>query len=131
MTSMIAMRRWLSAVVRMLPHATYAQYLAQCDLFVAHVGIGSILQALEFSKQILMLPRLASLGEHTTDHQLHTAARFDATPGLEIVEDTTALQNRMSGLLDRPMAADVSISPFAPAGMTGRIRTFLSDLANG
>ncbi len=73
---------------RMIPHGEYRRRLETCDLFVAHVGMGSILQSLELRKQLLMLPRLASLKEHTTDHQLHTAARFREVEGLLIVDDT-------------------------------------------
>lgn len=47
--------------VRIMPHDLYARRLAECTLFVAHVGIGSIFQALEARKQLLMLPRLATL----------------------------------------------------------------------
>ncbi|MGN6375304.1 MAG: glycosyltransferase [Sphingomonas sp.] len=116
--------------VRIMPHALYARRLAECALFVAHVGIGSIVQALEARKQILMLPRLASLGEHTTDHQLHTVARFRDTPGLEIAEDVPALQVGMTRLLAAPLTGHGTIPPFAPAAMTDRIRAFLGATAN-
>jgi UDP-N-acetylglucosamine transferase subunit ALG13 len=40
---------------------------------VAHAGIGSILTSLRRSKPLIILPRLASLGEHRNDHQNATA----------------------------------------------------------
>jgi len=62
--------QWL----RLLPHNAYLARLHECDLFVAHVGMGSILQALVARKQALLLPTHASLGEHTTEHQSETLA---------------------------------------------------------
>lgn len=111
---------------RIVPHAEYRRRLEECRLFVAHVGMGSILQALEIGKQMLLLPRQASLREHTTEHQLHTADRFRDTPGLLIVDDVPAMQHRMTELLETPMRGSDGISPFAPAGMTDRVRAFLT-----
>jgi UDP-N-acetylglucosamine transferase subunit ALG13 len=112
--------------VRMMPHTEYRQRLEDCDLFVAHVGMGSILQSLEARKQLLMLPRLAALREHTTDHQLHTAARFRDTEGLMIVDDTDALQAAMTRLLRQPLARSAGISRFAPQPMIDKVAQFLS-----
>ena len=89
--------------VRIMPHQEYKRRLETCDLFVAHVGMGSILQGLEARKQMLLLPRHASLKEHTTDHQLHTADRFRATPGRLIVDDVPELQAAMTRLLAEPL----------------------------
>lgn len=110
---------------RIVPHADYSRRLAACSLFVAHVGMGSILQALEARKQMLLMPRQASLREHTTEHQLHTAAKFRATPGLLIVDEVPALQREMSRLIAQPMAASAGIAPFAPEATTARIAAFL------
>lgn len=110
---------------RMMPHDVYLQRLADCSLFVAHVGIGSILQALELGRQMLMLPRRASLGEHTTEHQLDTAAKFQETAGLAIAQDASALRLAMSALLSSPLSGATRLSCFAPKPMTDKIREFL------
>ncbi|TPE45061.1 glycosyltransferase [Amaricoccus solimangrovi] len=88
---------------RMLPISEYRRRLRECDLFVAHVGMGSILQGLEARAQMLLLPRDIALREHTTDHQIHTARRFQGRPGLRIVETTEALREEMTRLLREPM----------------------------
>lgn len=111
--------------VRIMPHAEYRRRLEECDLFVAHVGMGSILQALEAKKQMLLLPRHASLKEHTTDHQLHTADRFRATPGLLIVDDVPELQASMTRLLDQPLRASEGISRFAQPQLIENVANFL------
>lgn len=110
---------------RMIPMADYRTRLRECDLFVAHVGMGSILQALEERKQTLMLPRLASLGEHTTDHQLHTADRFRHLAGLRIVDSVEDLHRDMTALLATPLAVGEAISQQASPGLIAGIRNFL------
>lgn len=111
---------------RIVPHSDYRRRLSECTLFVAHVGMGSILQALEIGKQMLLLPRRAALREHTTDHQLHTAGKFRDTPGLLIVDDVPALQREMTRLVETPMEGSAGIDPFAPPAMTDKIRAFLN-----
>ena len=112
--------------VRMMPHGEYRARLEACDLFVAHVGMGSILQSLEVRKQLLMLPRLASLREHTTDHQLHTAARFRDVQGLMIVTDAEELKTAMSRLLREPLAASTGIPRHAPQPMIDKVAQYLA-----
>lgn len=110
---------------RIVPQRIYQRHLKDCALFVAHVGMGSIMQALEARKQMLLMPRQASLREHTTEHQVHTAAKFGATPGLLIVEQVPELQSEMSRLIATPMTASVGIAPYAPDAMTNKIRAYL------
>lgn len=110
---------------RVMPMAEYRERLRSCDLFVAHVGMGSILQALEERKQMLLLPRLHALGEHTTDHQLHTAKRFAGQPGLEIVDDVPALQAGMTQLLRTPLATGDAISDRASPSLLAGVTRFL------
>ena len=111
---------------RIVPHREYQRRLAECTLFVAHVGMGSILQALEIGKQMLLLPRHQSLREHTTDHQLHTADKFRDTPGLLIVDDVPAMQAEMTRLVHQPMQGSAGIPRFASSAMTDKVRDFLT-----
>ena len=94
-------------------------------MFVAHVGMGSILQAMKERKQMLLLPRLRSFGEHTTDHQLHTATRFRRTPGMQIVDDVPALHAAMSDLIKRPLTPAQAISDFAGQSLLDGVSRFL------
>ena len=110
---------------RIVPYGEYRQRLETCSLFVAHVGMGSILQGLELRKQMLLLPRQASLREHTTDHQLHTAARFGHVRGLKIVDDVDALKSGISDLLANPLPEADGLPPFAPQTTTANIAHFL------
>lgn len=110
---------------RMIPHVEYVARLRDSRLFVAHAGMGSILQGLEMGKQMLLLPRQAALREHTTDHQLHTAMKFRGTPGLMIVDDESGLRTEMTRLVESPLPEAGRLAPFATPQFTDRIREYL------
>ena len=111
---------------RMIPMQDYRQRLRDCDLFVAHVGMGSILQELEDGKQALMLPRHREWGEHTTDHQIHTAERFGHLPGLKVVDTADDLQREMSAMLATPLSTGDTISNEASPELVAGVRDFLN-----
>lgn len=48
----------------------------EADLIVSHAGMGTIISALQHSKPIIVMPRLAQFHEHRNDHQLATAKSF-------------------------------------------------------
>ncbi len=111
--------------VRLMPVAEYKARVAGCRLFVAHAGMGSIIAAIEAGKPLLMLPRLQSLGEHNTDHQLATAASIGSRPGLHVAADAADLKARASALLADAGVAPAPISRFADPAFTDRIRAFI------
>ena len=55
-------------------------------LVVAHAGIGSIVSAAELGRPIVVLPRRAAFGEHTSDHQVETVSRLHGRPGVHVAE---------------------------------------------
>ena len=60
-----------------IPPAECAQRMREADAIVAHAGMGTILNALQLGKPLLVMPRRASLGEHRNEHQSATARRFE------------------------------------------------------
>ncbi len=111
--------------VRTLPLADYRAQVADCALFVAHCGMGSIITAIQAGKPILMLPRLQALGEHNTDHQLATARHVGIRPGLHVAADADDLQARASALLGNAGQAPAPIATHADPAFTARIRAFI------
>jgi len=69
--------------------AEFRRQVEAANLVISHAGMGSIITALELGKQIIVMPRKASLGEHRNDHQLATAKRF-AEQGRILVAFTEA-----------------------------------------
>jgi UDP-N-acetylglucosamine transferase subunit ALG13 len=101
----------------------YEDYLNKATAIVAHAGTGTILQALYLGKPLLVLPRLAALGETRNDHQVGTARYFAERQQLLMAESG----DEFSRLMDRLVS-------FTPVNLIGaaaspelieRIRTFL------
>jgi UDP-N-acetylglucosamine transferase subunit ALG13 len=77
----------------------YQQRFAEAELIVAHVGMGTIITALELGKPLLMLPRLASLKESRNDNQVGTAWHFRSFAQFEMVESESEIPARMNHML--------------------------------
>lgn len=61
------------SLLGIIPQHEYADLVSKCDLVVAHAGMGIIITAMRLGKPIIVLPRLASMGEHRNEHQTSTA----------------------------------------------------------
>lgn len=114
-----------AAFARILPLAEFRERLRGCHLFVAHAGMGSILQALEERKQTLILPRHRARGEHTSDHQIDSAERFAQRPGLRVVDTIADLHREMSTMLAAPLTIDAAIADSASPELLAGVRSFL------
>jgi UDP-N-acetylglucosamine transferase subunit ALG13 len=65
---------------------------------VAHAGMGTILTSLDLGKPVVIVPRLADLGEHRNDHQLATAKRFARFYQVQTVENLDRLGPTLDSL---------------------------------
>ena len=77
--------------VGMLEGPLFKQRLRECDAIISHAGIGTVINAIEFRKPVLIVPRLKRYGEHVNDHQLETARRLDGVSGILVAYDTCEL----------------------------------------
>lgn len=119
---------WLprhAGFVRMLPPALYARRIAAARLFVAHAGMGSIISAIEAGRPLLMMPRRQDQGEHTTDHQFATVARFRDHAGMHVAEDAAALHAAIDRLLVDEGPPPEQIAPFASPELLANVRAFI------
>lgn len=108
------------------PPSELQRILADAELIVAHAGMGSIITALTNSKPIVIMPRRASLGEHRNEHQLATASRFAARPGIFVAEDETKLADALEQAFRAPREA-ARIPRFADNQFTNAIRRYIFD----
>ena len=97
------------------------------QVIVAHAGMGTILGALELGKPIIVMPRIAALGEHRNEHQLATARRFAELGRLKVAFD----EQELCQLLDEldGVAAQERISPYASERLIGTLRAFIDGRA--
>lgn len=106
-----------------LPLAESERLVKSADLVVAHAGMGSILTALRFCKPIVIMPRMASKGEHRNEHQLATARWLSGRPGVTVAWD----ERQLIDLLERRELSQAGqvISEFAPEGLIKRLTDYI------
>ncbi|HTI31111.1 MAG TPA: glycosyltransferase [Sphingomonas sp.] len=110
---------------RIVTPADYTRRVKDARLFVAHAGMGSILQALEAGTPILVTPRDPALKEITNDHQAATIANFGNRPGIAVAKTVQALP----AAIDAALAAGSSggsLSSAAPAPFLEKIAAFIA-----
>lgn len=63
----------------------------EARVIVAHAGIGSVLDALEARKPLLVVPRLKRFREHLTDHQVELAEAVERRGWGKVIWDVRSL----------------------------------------
>jgi UDP-N-acetylglucosamine transferase subunit ALG13 len=106
---------------------TAPEFKACCeasDIIVSHAGMGTILTGLDLGKQVVILPRLASLGEHRNDHQLATAKQFKHLPLIHAVFDSNQLSDVLIEALDSSFSMPKKSG--ASSDLLQTVRSFLT-----
>jgi UDP-N-acetylglucosamine transferase subunit ALG13 len=83
--------------VKMLSPEELRERLQESRIVIGHAGMGTIIMALELQKPLIVLPRLQHLGEHTTDHQVATAKKFQDRAGIFVAWDEKEAVDALSG----------------------------------
>jgi UDP-N-acetylglucosamine transferase subunit ALG13 len=73
----------------------FAEAVQRCSVIVAHAGMGTIISALELGKQVVVMPRRASLHETRNDHQVATAQSFGAQGRIIVASDEHELPHKL------------------------------------
>jgi UDP-N-acetylglucosamine transferase subunit ALG13 len=112
--------------VRMLKPADFTETIHRCDLLVAHLGMGSIITAMQARKPVLLLPRQYALGEHTSDHQLHGVDWLRCRPGIWIAEDVPAMHRLLDDFVAGRIRQGLSeVPPYASDELLGKVKAFI------
>jgi UDP-N-acetylglucosamine transferase subunit ALG13 len=112
--------------VRFLAPPDFKQRFDQARLIIAHAGMGTILSALYRGKPILVMPKLASLGEHRNEHQLATARRMMSLGYVNVAFNETELLERLDRL--DTLIPREKIHPVAAGPLIHGIREFISQV---
>lgn len=110
---------------RVLTPGTFTSKINAAELVVAHAGMGIIISTGEIGKPIVLLPRLLREREHTTDHQLHTAAKFSGRPLIRVAKDTSQLSEQIAAARGDMRQAASQLPTVAPPLFIERIRQFI------
>lgn len=79
-----------SKKIKMLPsidNNKFNEYIKKADFVICHGGVGTIFNALENNKRILVVPRLCKYEEHINDHQLEVACELEKDGYLIVYND--------------------------------------------
>ena len=101
----------------------FRELQAEATIMISHAGMGSILTALEYGTPIIIMPRDHLRGEHRNGHQIATAERFKAVPGVYVASDEVSLAEHLMGLAE--LTGSERLSSHAPASFTERLRDFI------
>ena len=107
-----------------LPPPVYRDKFEKADLVIAHAGIGTVLNALDLGKKLIVMPRRGYLNETRNDHQYATVKRLETRGLLYSVEDEEQLFSRLANS-ERIMPLQYS-SPYASSQLIDTIRSFIS-----
>lgn len=104
--------------------AEFTDFIAESRIVIAHSGIGTIAQAVELGKPVIVVPRKASLGEHVNDHQFSTARTLEKEGKILVAYEVCELSDKLK-----------QAERFAPAKgkgaqeIVGIVEEFLEELA--
>jgi UDP-N-acetylglucosamine transferase subunit ALG13 len=113
------------AWVRRLERPDYAARIAGARLVVAHAGVGSIVAAGEQGKPIVVLPRRAALGEHTSDHQVETVGWLRGRAGIHVADGEAELPACIAAAAVAAAAGE-RIAAAADPAFIARLRRFIA-----
>ncbi len=105
---------------------TYSDYLQKADFIIAHAGMGTIISALELGKPLLLMPRLASQGEHRNDHQLATAERFAHLSNIRLAKNETELPAVIAQLIEKKSTYSANLDNTVSPNLINVIKEFIN-----
>jgi UDP-N-acetylglucosamine transferase subunit ALG13 len=105
--------------------AAFAELQEQAELLIAHAGMGSILNAMQFGKPIIVMPRDHLRGEHRNGHQLDTARRFKSVAGIHVAMDEVELTSKLDRFEAFPQAVESSAK--ASPGLPQYLSAFIEN----
>ncbi len=102
-------------------HAQYFRYVSyqenltyfqKASLIVGHCGIGTILNALQFHKPIIVVPRRIKYGElNRDDHQMEIAQRLEGNELVKVVYEVEDIEPAVKEMLAKRKQIDRQRKP--------------------
>lgn len=109
--------------VHFLEPVEFKSRFAQARLIIGHAGMGTILSALLHGKPILVMPKLARLGEHRNEHQTATAKRMMELGNVNVAFDEGEMLAKLAAV--DSLAPRSPIGPYASGPLVEGLRDFI------
>lgn len=107
----------------LLDPTEFAKRFQEASVIIGHAGMGTILTALSSGKIILVMPKMASLGEHRNEHQMATARHLLDLDKVNVAFDEEELEEVLRRLDD--LAVRDEVGPYAEKALTDGIKDFI------
>lgn len=111
--------------VERLDRIAFEEAVKGARLVIAHAGVGSVVTAAQFARPVVVLPRRAAFGEHTSDHQVETAGWLRQKPGVWVADTEADLGPALEAALALDPSTLQTLPPHAPAPFLQRLHRFL------
>lgn len=103
----------------------FSNIVQEASIIISHAGMGTILSALLHRKPILVMPKMAELGEHRNDHQVATARRMQQLRNVNVAFDENELRSRLEKLDE--LLLPKSVTECASNEIIDNVRKFIFD----
>lgn len=101
----------------------YREKLTSAKVIIGHAGMGTILTSLTVGKPVIVMPKLATLGEHRNEHQTATAKHLSKMGKIQAVYTEEELLTQLENIDD--IATSPKISATANDALITRIQNFI------
>jgi len=86
----------------------FNEYFNNADVIIGHAGMGTIINALENKKKLVVFPRLVKYNEHRNDHQHHTAFGFEKLGLINVAYNEKDLFRYLNNIIDIPVKRKIN-----------------------
>jgi len=100
-----------------LAMADFESRVSESDLLILHAGAGSVIHAIRAGRVPVVMPRLASHGEHVDDHQVEFARELERAGRIVVAAEPTDLMRAVQAALARQRDASPTVAVPAMVGM--------------
>lgn len=106
---------------RYFPREKALELMKEARLVVSHAGAGTILDSINVSVPIIIVPRLKKFNEHFNDHQLDLAKVLEGRQGIKVVYDVDKLKEELN-------FTEIPVSSSKKINLINAIKSYLEDV---
>jgi len=108
-----------------LEPSEFVTRVQSASLILGHAGMGTILTALKYQKPVLVMPKLASLGEHRNEHQTATAKRLSLQKRVKVAFNERELHLKLENLDE--LSTSSKIGAYASEPLTKHLKASIQN----
>lgn len=111
-----------------VPYEESLEYFRKAQLVIGHCGAGTIVNALNFGKTLIVVPRIVKFNEHSDDHQLEMAALLERSQTARVVYDVEDLESVIRNTLEEVHDSGKDFSSIHRKNLISELREFLANM---